>query len=234
MSSQVRERAPRVSVRSSRAAASRLGLSSREIIAAAIALLFFFATLIYYFTGLKPAKENLAILETKVEAQKQTMLDNAQLGAAGAPATKDEAQEALNTLETFKAEYLKPRSQGRIALFNDINALAKKSGVQLTSGIDMRTDERLVSEQEDSETRRRKVEDALNVFPKETVEFSVFGQYANLRTFISELERNKQFIVLDSINLTSTEQGQTGRRGRGAGAGAGIALSIEMSVYFQP
>lgn len=234
MSSQVRQRVSRINARPSRAFASPFGLSKRELIAAILALLFFFAMVIYYFTSLKPAKQNLALLESKLEVQKQTMLERAQLSAAGEATTKDEAQEALNTLETFRTSYLKPRSQGRIALLNDINALAKKSGVQLTSGIDLTYEQQVENEQEDSANRRRKVEEALNVFPKETVQFSVFGQYPNLRSFIKELEGNKQFIVLDSINLTSTEEAQIGRRSRGAAVGAGIALTIEMSVYFQP
>jgi hypothetical protein len=65
------------------------------------------------------------------------------------------------------------------------------------------------------------------------MDFTVAGQYQNLRNFISDLERNKQFIILDSIQLLSVDDVGGGGGGRRAQSAAGVALSIELTAYFQ-
>ena len=78
------------------------------------------------------------------------------------------------------------------------------------------------------------VDDVLNAFPSVNFRFTVFGQYSNLRTFINELEREKQFILINSVNLTNQEAKTASRRGKGTEGAGGIMLTIEMAAYFQP
>jgi hypothetical protein len=114
---------------------------------------------------------------------------------------------------------------------NEINTLARKNGVQLASGIEMRLQEVEQPGDEKSSRKSSKEKEALNVFPRMLVHFEVAGQYSNLRSFISQLEKSNQFLLLDSVNLTSAEAGE-GRGG--SGGGSGINLSINLSAYFQP
>ena len=73
------------------------------------------------------------------------------------------------------------------------------------------------------------------MFPSVSFRFTVFGQYSNVKTFINEVEREKQFVVINSVNFTNQEARAAGRRSRGGEGGAsGIMLGIEMSAYFQP
>jgi hypothetical protein len=231
MSSQVRERVSRVAVRPSARSALPFGLSSKEIVAAALALLFFAVVVVYYFTSLRPEQSRLRLLEQRLREQEVIVSSDP---GGGATAPVDTGKQALSTLEAFKTERLRPLSPGRIALQNELNALVKKNGLQLTSSIESHVDA-VKGDGDLSATRRRKLEDMLGVFPRQSIHFTVFGQYPNLRVFLSDLEHNKQFIVIKSINFTTQEdksEGGGGRRQRAAASG--IMLSVELTVYFQP
>jgi hypothetical protein len=230
MSSQVRERAPRVEVRSITRSARPFGLSPKEIVVAALALLFFVVVIVYYFTSLRPEQARLRQLEQRLAEQDALVKD--------APAPADTAtpvntgKDALSSLETFITGRLRPLSPGRIALQNELNALIKKNGLQLTSSIETHVDT-IKGQGDQASGRRMKLEDMFNVFPRQSIHFVVFGQYPNLRAFLSDLEHNKQFLVIKSVNFTTQEDtGEGGRRQRAAASG--IMLSVDLTAYFQP
>lgn len=230
MSSQVRERVSRVQVRSTSRVARPFGLSSKEIVAAALALIFFLVVIVYYFTSLRPEQARLRQLEQRLREQ-DVIVSTPAGGETTAPVNTGE--EALSTLETFKTERLRPLSPGRIALQNELNALIKKNGLQLTSSIETHVDT-IKGDGDQSGTRRKKLEDMLSVFPRQSIHFTVFGQYPNLRVFLSDLEHNKQFLVIKSINFTTQEDKSEGGGGRQRSAGSGIMLSVDLVAYFQP
>jgi len=244
MTSQVRERIGRVESQPVKIRALPWGLSRGEIVACALVLIFFVISIVYYLTALKPNADRLRVAETQFGEQDRTYVElvkslgvSNQKGAAQ-PLT---AQEALDSLETFKSRYLKRLEQGRIELFNEINALSKKAGVQLTTGIEMTSD--VFSKAEPAKSGKRQAkksdEDAsliASAFPKLAIHFSVFGQYANLRTFINEIEHDKQLVVINDVSLTNQEAKASGRAPRGVQAGSvsGIVLAIELTAYFKP
>jgi hypothetical protein len=242
VSTQVRETIRRPDVRQITVTRIPFGLGLGETIATVLAFIFVLSVIVYYFTSLKPEQDRLRTVESQLEAQQQSIIKNRPDTLKDVP-VEDQAKEALETLETFKSNHLKPFSSGRIALIREINALAKKNTVSLTSGIDMGStggeadSEATEASEKKNVSRRKKTDDLLNAFPSVIFRFTVFGQYSNIRTFISELEREKQFVVINSINLTNQEAKTASRRGRGgegaAGIGAGIMLTIEMAAYFQ-
>ena len=235
MSSQVRERVSKFEVRKVRATRLPFGLSSGEIVSAVLVLLFFVVVIVYYFTSLRPEQSRLNRLENEL---KKAQLEIAEIAA---PTTQGASpammvRSALDSLQAFKSEHLRPLSSGRIALINQINAVAKKNSVTLTSGIDMPLESAAEAEEPGS-NRRKKSADLFNVFPHMTIHFTVFGQYGNIRTFINELEHNKQFLVIKSVSISAQEdkEGESGGgRRRGGGGVAGLTLSIDASAYFQP
>lgn len=236
MSTRVSEQVSRVTVRR-KGARRPLGLSGPEIGAAIVALLAFVMAVYYYFTALSPE-------QARLRAQEQTLQRlNAELatttGTTDGPKGPN-VKDALASLQAFKTEYLRPLGSGRIALLNEVNALAKKQGVTLTSGIDMPLQKGAAKDDEADNKRKKRTEEVLNAFPRLDIHFVVFGQYANLRAFVNELEHNKQFLVLKTVSFQMQEdkgggggEGGGGRRVR-AGLGSGLALSIEASAYFQP
>jgi hypothetical protein len=230
MSSQVRERVSRVEARSAARIAGPFGLSPKEIVAAALSILFFVVVVVYYFTSLRPEQARLRVLEQRLREQEVIVSSDP---GSGTSATVDTGKVALSTLEAFKTERLRPLSPGRIALQNDLNALIKKNSLQLTSSIESHVD--TVKEEADlTAARRRKLEDMLSVFPRQNIHFTVFGQYPNLREFLSDLEHNKQFLVIKSINFTTQEDKSEGGGRAQRAASAGIMLTVELTAYFQP
>ena len=240
MSTQVRERVPRSEVRTIGAAKIPFGLSLGEAIALLLGAVLLIFSFTQYFSSLRPEQERLRALEAELEAQQRSIIANAKSPGEVAASVVDEAKIALETLDTFKASYLRQFSPGRIALIKEINALAKKNSVSLTSGIDMGAN--LVESEAEGDkaavsggsTRRKKADDLLNAFPSVGFRFTIFGQYSNIRKLISELEGLKQFVVINSVNLTNQEARTSSRRARGSEAASGIMMTIEMSAYFQP
>ncbi|HEY7543882.1 MAG TPA: hypothetical protein VID27_03325 [Blastocatellia bacterium] len=214
-------------------------MSAVEIIAIVITAAFGGFALYYYFTTLGPEQRRLQTFETRLNTL-ETELIKAR-AEKNKPPQVDTTREALDSLATFKEKHLKTASQGTIALYSDINALAAKNQVQLTSGI--KTEQE--NQEADSEASGSKKNESKSrtdplstVYPQTTFNFTVAGQYPNLRAFLNELEHNRQFIIVRSVSLTKMEQleegGSGSRRSRGSAQSGAIALSIEMSAYFQP
>ena len=240
MSTQVRERAARSDVRPVGVTKIPLGLNIGEAIAVLLAAAVLVLIVTQFFSSLKPEQDRLRAIEAELDAQQRSIIANRKTEGAPEPSPEDQAKIALETLETFKGSHLKPFSSGRIALIKEINALAKKNSVTLTSGIDMGADlgESEAGSDQASEnkstTKRKKAEDLLNAFPSVGFRFTVFGQYANVRALINDLERERQFVVINSVNLTNQEARTASRRSRGGEGASGIMLTIDMSAYFQP
>ncbi|MEK6408768.1 MAG: hypothetical protein AABN34_17735 [Acidobacteriota bacterium] len=226
---------PRSEVRSIKVTGIPFGLNPGEAIAALFAVVSLVLVLVYYFSSLKPEQDRLRILEAELSEQQKNII--ASTGHVGEEATfLDTAKSALETLDAFKTSHLKPFSSGRISLIKEINALAKKNNVALTSGIDMGSsmgDSGGEGEKSTGETKRKKADEMLSAIPSVAFRFTVFGPYSNVRTFINELEHDKQFVVINSVNLSNQDARATSRRSRGEGM-SGIMLTIEMSAYFQP
>lgn len=240
MSTQVRDRIVRSQARSVRAARIPFGLSAAETIAALVSIALLVGVVFYYFTSVKPQQDRLHALEAEFALQQKSILANARPPGSEQPTPSDTAKDAVESLETFKNGHLKPFSTGRIDLIKQINALAKKDNVTLTSGIDMGASigesaagDKGGKSDKKGPTIRKKADEILAAFPSVTFRFTVFGQYPQVRNFINDLEREKQFLVLDSITLTNQEARTSSRRGRGEGV-TGIMLTIEMAAFFQP
>lgn len=240
MSTQVRERVRRSEVRQIGVTRIPFGLNIAEAVAVVLAAGLLVWVVAQYFSSLKPEQDRLRAVEAQLDAQQRSIIANAKTNRPDEASIEDQGAKALETLESFKANHLKPFSAGRIDLIKEINALAKKNNVTLTSGIDMGAsgDEAEAEGNQTSEkktvSKRKKMEDLFNAFPSVSFRFTVFGQYPNLRTFINEVEREKQFVVINSVNLTNQEARTASRRSRPGEGASGIMLSVEMSAYFQP
>jgi hypothetical protein len=241
VSTQVRERAARSEVRQVGVTRIPFGLNLGEAIAVMFAAALLVFVVAQYFSSLKPEQDRLRLIEAQADEQQRNIVANATKNGPDQSSAEDQGLKALESLEAFKGGHLKPFSSGRIALIKEINALAKKNNVALTSGIDMGAiggevdAEGNQTTEKQSTTRRKKADDLLNAFPSVSFRFTVFGQYSNVRTFINEVEREKQFVVINAVNLSNQEARTSSRRSRGGDGGAsGIMLTIAMSAYFQP
>jgi Type II secretion system (T2SS), protein M subtype b len=234
-SSQVRARRPRFDLRALRPVLPLLGLNSREILAGLLSVIAVALTVAYYFTSLKPEQEKLNSLKAEYDKQIKVLVAG-KTGTGPGHVAVDSGRTSLESLETFNAKHLKSLSKGRIELIDEVNELAKKNGVTLTNGINMTLDtgaDQLKAEKSSKgQSSKKKIADMIaGAFPHLEVTMTVFGPYPNLRNFITELERSKQFLIVNSLGLTNQQEATAGRGSRG---GAGLSLSISLSAYFRP
>jgi len=212
-------------------------LRPAEMVAAGLALGLVLLIIMYYFLSLAPVLDQLKTVE-KAAADQITVIANQPPPAQGVRSQKEQIELAKNSLADFEGSYLKPMAQGRIDLINEINQLAKADNLRLGSGIEMHGMYRASTPEADSQpSKKKKDAEALDVFPRVQFHFVVRGEYKDLRKFLRDLEGSKQYLVVDSVNLSNSEQ----KQGRGSKAAAaqvvpasGLSLTISMNGYFRP
>jgi hypothetical protein len=236
MSTQVEERAPRLAL-APRKKHPGFSLNAFEIIGLLVAIGALAAALFYYFTALGPEQSRLNGLERDLQRIQGELVAAPGAGGARGPNVRD----TLASLQTFRSDFLKPLGAGRIALINQINALAKSHNVALTSGIDMPLQKGSATAESDKpekiDKKGKKKDDVLAVFPRLDMHFTIFGQYANERAFVNDLEHDKQLLVVKSVGFALQEdkgEGGSRRGARAAASGSGLVMTIEASAYFQP
>jgi hypothetical protein len=214
------------------------GLNAGEVIAIILTAGLLIGAVTYYWTSLRPEEERLRVLERQYSDQQADIARSISLKQKPTTSPAEQAKLTLGTLSEFKEDHLTPFGSGRITLINELNALTRKHGLQLTSGIDMATEAEVDAGADgDPKDKAGKGIDLNKVFPSMFVRVTVFGGYKSLRGFLAELERNKQFLVIDSVGLVNQELKTPTGRGRGQvseSGSSGIALTVEVWAYFRP
>jgi hypothetical protein len=251
MTSNVKEQVS-VETRPARRTERRIGLSLIELIGVSLAVLSVILLVIYYFTALGKIRDRLSTVQQMSDQQQKTLIKNYSEPTNKAEPESGPVRDPKESLEVFQSKWLKPMAPARIAVLDEINQLARKTNVRLTSGIELKsgegedqqknssdgTVERARSEK--SSSRKKKAADPLDIFPKAQLGFSVLGQYAELRRFVNELEQSKQFIIIDRLSLNGADDKQSGgvRAGKGGPVGvagvSGVSLAVSVTIYFHP
>lgn len=148
-------------------------------------------------------------------------------------------QEALgqitDSIERFNA-LLKDRRSGQITIIDEINTLTRQTQVALVDRVSFSP---FKENEIGTEADLRKHQKEVVVYPGMALELTVEGQYPNLRRFINEIERSKNFIVINAVSFQGIEEQQ---RGSGAHTGgrraapaqiARVALKLQMETYFK-
>lgn len=160
---------------------------------------------------------------------------------------RTELEAVKASLEQFRTASLKPRLAGRLAIVTKIEELTRKTGVRLASTVSFRTARPGTDVEVDGNrvAKSKPAPGALTSFPSLAVSYQVSGTYAQLRQFVSAFEQSPQFVVFNSISLSTADAGEQavepgfgGPVGRGPGRGsdvnAPLTLDISMTAYFQP
>ena len=233
MSSAAREKLPKFAAFDLRPRFGGLRIRPSEVLATLAALLLLSYVVYYYYATVRPARARLE--QTKRRLDDQTSVLSREAHGASGESQAVQIGLAKESLSSFVNAKLKPLQAGRRAVFDEINGLAKKHSVELTSGIQMERGEPSESEAAKKQTHET-VADLVNAYPNLGMQFTVAGSYDGLRKLLHELERSQQFIVLDNITVTTVEPTEGHRSGRRAAptGGQSITLSVGMRAYFRP
>ena len=129
--------------------------------------------------------------------------------------------------------------QGRLDLYDELNQLIIKNGVRNTSGPTYTTLDASGTKATSGKTVVTKWQ---SFYPGIAVMVTVEGEYQNVRHFIRDVERSKQFVVINEVELQRASQNNSApaatEEGGGGGAGSGtraslVTLQLNMATYFQ-
>jgi Tfp pilus assembly protein PilO len=196
------------------------------------------AIVLVYSFSILPDQVRVAQLSNVVAANR-TKIAQLESQTQNPGALREEISVVRSSLDTFRSSYLKPRVAGRLAILETVRNLTRETGVQLASAVSFTTKISDGGGEEDSRPQRRnqRSSDDVTSFSSLAVELSIQGAYPQLRNFINGFERSAQFVVIDSISLSTEEEELTGdgaRRGGAGRAGDTITLNFSMTAYFQP
>jgi hypothetical protein len=150
------------------------------------------------------------------------------------------AEGILNSLVRFEAS-LRNGQTGKAALIDEFEALAAKHKIVTGDfGFKPLDAESLLDEQGQPLKDVIKNE-RINVYPALGLETAVIGDYPNLRRFMADLEKSRQFLIINAV----TFQGEADKSRVAAAASKGrmpqlddpnsipVTLKIEMDTFFK-
>ena len=205
--------------------------------------------LLSYLYFLVPARSRVASL-AQDRKQLQTNLQTLQSVVSTDQSTTQTVHRITDSLTKFETEHLLRPDQGRMDLYAELNQLIIKNGVRNTSGP---TYTPLDPEGTKTTSGRTTTTKWQSFYPGVAVMVTVEGQYENVRRFIRDIERSKQFVVINEVELQRARDNNSpvsadagaptagdddSAPAAGAPAGSGtrgspVSLQLSMATYFQ-
>jgi Tfp pilus assembly protein PilO len=179
----------------------------------ASALLLLLAVFAYLFL-LVPQRSRLQSLKAE-QSDLQKLLQSQQTALGGQKDTQQRVGEILASLKDFEIEHLgQPGSANNI--IDELNRLLLKNNLRISGGISYTQLQEVAPGAQNSTTQRRAGTDegqarvVQSVFPGIGVTLTVEGTYANLRRFIRDIEADRQFVVVNTVELEGVSDSGAG------------------------
>ena len=195
--------------------------------------------LLSYLYFLVPARSRVTTANTDLN-QLQANLQTLNSLVSKDTDTKQNVDRIAASLNKFETENLLRPDQGRLDLYEELNALIVKNGLKNTSGPTYTPLDPTGTKSTAGKSVTTKWQ---SFYPGIAVMVTVEGQYENVRRFIRDVERSKQFVVINEVELqratqnnapASVEEGGGAAAGPGSGSrGSLVSLQLNMATYFQ-
>ena len=227
------------SVRVSEFLASRRGkmFGVAEVVALAGSCFVLALVLLSYLYFVVPARSRLASANVEL---KQTQANLQTLGTtfSNDQNTKETVDRTTASLTRFETEHLMRPDEGQMDSFRELNELIVKNNLKNTSGPTYTPLEPAGTKSNSGKTVVTKWQ---SFYPGTAVMVTVEGEYQNVRRFIRDIERSKQFVVINEVELQRASQNSgpvTAEEGGAGGGGSGtrgslVTLQLNMATYFQ-
>lgn len=205
-----------------------------EVVALAGSCLVLALVLLSYIYFLIPARSRLASLNVDLK-QTQTNLQTLGTVINKDTTTKETVDRAAASLNKFETDHLMRVTQGRMDLYEELNQLIVKNNVRNTSGPTYTTLDPAGTKSTSGKTVITKWQ---SFYPGLAVMVTVEGEYHNVRRFIRDVERSKQFVVINEVELQRASQNNAPASAEEGSAGSGtrgslVTLQLNMATYFQ-
>jgi Tfp pilus assembly protein PilO len=149
--------------------------------------------------------------------------------------TQQTVDKVAASLSDFETKHLLRQEAGRMALYEELNQLIIKNNVRNTSGPTYTT----------LDTTDAKVASGKSVvtkwqsfYPGINVMVTVEGSYDSIRHFIFDVERSRQFVVINQVELQRAQQDNAPVSAEESASGSGtrasqVSLQLNLATYFQ-
>jgi Tfp pilus assembly protein PilO len=212
-----------------------------EVVALAGSFFVLALVLLSYLYFLVPARLRVATANTDLN-QLQANLQTLNSVVSKDTDTKQNVDRITASLNKFETENLLRPDQGRMDLYQELNELIVKNGLKNTSGptytpLDPAGTKSIAGKSVTTKWQ--------SFYPGIAVMVTVEGQYQDVRRFIRDVERSKQFVVINEVEIQRATQNNapaTVEEGGGSDASAGtgsgsrgslVSLQLNMATYFQ-
>lgn len=206
-----------------------------EIVAVAGSLLILLLVVVSYLYFLGPANSRLDALQLE-RSRLHKQLRASQEFLSQGETTEAAVQKITQSLDDFENQQLLGADRGRMGLYEGLNVLIRKNGLRNTSGPTYTPLEAAGSKQSAGNTQAANTK-WQSVYPGIAISVTVEGQYQNLRRFVRDLETNKQFIIINSVELERSTETNSAPPVEGEAPntprGTLVSLRLEMATYFQ-
>ena len=230
---------------------SALGLS--EVAALAAAALLLLTAIFAYFFLLVPQRSRKDALQTERD-ELTRMLQTTQGVIGERQDTQQRVGEILTSLDNFEIDHLGQSSSGVKTVYEELNRLILKNNLRISGGInytqlqETAPGEEANRRQQSSTGEESAARVVQSVFPGIGVTLTVEGTYANLRRFIRDIEADRQFVVVNTVELegvtdtnsgaqmpapVSPEMGGAAAQTLTPSRGALVSLRLDMAAYFR-
>jgi len=243
-------RGARARLEAIRGAGRRGALGIPEIAALAAAALLLLAAVCSYLFLLVPERSRLQTLNSDREATARELQSKQGVIGEGRT-TQERVQSVLGSLEDFELQHLGHSASGTKNVVEELNRLILKNSLRISGGITFTQLQETVPGTENArraaprtgggqEGPARVVQ---SVFPGIGIVLTVEGTYQNLRRFIHDIEADRQFVVINSVELEGVTDttgmtaapvtGEAPAQTASPSRGAFVSLRLDMAAYFR-
>lgn len=181
----------------------RGSLGVPEVTALGVAALLLMTAVLSYLFLLAPQRSRKEALESERRELDLRLKDQQSVLGHGQD-TQQRVGEILTSLNDFEVDKLGQASSGSKTVIEELNRLIVKDGLRISGGVSFTQLQETVPGADQNQPQRR--EDSAqrvvqSVFPGIGVTLTVEGTYANMRRFIRDIEADRQFVVIDAVEL---------------------------------
>lgn len=181
----------------------RGALGVPEVAALGVAALLLMTAVLSYLFLLAPQRSRKETLEAERRELELRLKDQQSVLGHGQD-TQQRVGEILTSLTNFEVEHLGQASSGSKTVIEELNRLIVKDGLRISGGVSFTQLQETVPGADQNQPQRR--EDGAqrvvqSVFPGIGVTLTVEGTYSNMRRFIRDIEADRQFVVIDAVEL---------------------------------
>ena len=204
-----------------------------EVAALAGSCLVLLLVLLSYLYFLVPARSRVSSLGDD-KARLQTNLQTLKGVVNKEQTTQEQVDRIAASLGEFETSHLLRADEGRLDLYDELNQIILKNNLRNTSGptytpLDPTGGKAAVG-------GKSIVTKWQSFYPGIAVMVTVEGQYQDIRRFVRDLERSKQFVVINQVELQRANENNSPAsvdESASSPAGALISLQLNLATYFQ-